>query len=150
MTVTPQEVLVGDTATITATVSNAGNAAGVYSTELMVNEIVVKTYQLTLAPGQSQRRLASGSFFFSRHHHRVGTIGLSWQAATIGQQGLSRCQDSRLWHQLAILIGSDQEVLALMPFYRRLAGETAERLNYAYPYEMDKAISEFILGNPPV
>ncbi len=39
---------------------------------------------------------------------------------------------------------------ALMPLYRRLAGETARQLSYSYPYEMDKAISEFILGNSPV
>ena len=45
---------------------------------------------------------------------------------------------------------SCRAVCALMPLYRRLAGETAQQLNYAYPYEMDKAISEFILGNSPV
>ena len=41
-------------------------------------------------------------------------------------------------------------VCALMPLYRRLAGETAQQLNYVYPYPMDKAISEFILNNRPV
>ena len=39
---------------------------------------------------------------------------------------------------------------ALMPLYHRLAGETAQRLGYTYPYEMDKAISEYILANSPV
>jgi hypothetical protein len=38
----------------------------------------------------------------------------------------------------------------IMPLYRRLASETARQLNYVYPYEMDKAISEFILGHSPV
>jgi hypothetical protein len=37
-----------------------------------------------------------------------------------------------------------------MPLYRRLASETARQLNYPYPYEMDQAISEFILDNSPV
>ena len=41
-------------------------------------------------------------------------------------------------------------VCALMPLYRRLASETAQGLGYAYPYEMDTAISGFILGNPPI
>ncbi len=41
-------------------------------------------------------------------------------------------------------------VCALMPLYRRLASETARELGYTYPYEMDQAISEFILRNPPV
>jgi aminoglycoside 6-adenylyltransferase len=41
-------------------------------------------------------------------------------------------------------------VRALMPLYRRLASETARQFNYAYPYEMDQAISGFILSNPPV
>jgi aminoglycoside 6-adenylyltransferase len=41
-------------------------------------------------------------------------------------------------------------VRTLMPLYRRLAGETARQLNYSYPYEMDRAISEFILGNSPL
>jgi len=41
-------------------------------------------------------------------------------------------------------------VCALMPLYRRLAGETAQRLSYAYPYEMDGAISEFLLDNSPL
>lgn len=42
---------------------------------------------------------------------------------------------------------SGRAVRALMPLYRRLASETAQQLNVAYPYEMDQAISEFILGN---
>jgi hypothetical protein len=37
-----------------------------------------------------------------------------------------------------------------MPLYRRLASETARQLNYAYPYEMDNAISEFLLDNSPL
>jgi hypothetical protein len=41
-------------------------------------------------------------------------------------------------------------VCALMPLYRRLAGETARYLNYPYPDDMDKAISEFILNNSPL
>jgi aminoglycoside 6-adenylyltransferase len=41
-------------------------------------------------------------------------------------------------------------VCALMPLYRRLASETARQLNYAYPYEMDKAISGFLLDNSPL
>jgi hypothetical protein len=32
----------------------------------------------------------------------------------------------------------------------RLASETARYLNYVYPYEMDKAISEFLLDNSPL
>lgn len=39
---------------------------------------------------------------------------------------------------------------ALMPLYQRLAGDTAQNLGYTYPYEMDKAVSEFILANPPI
>jgi hypothetical protein len=38
----------------------------------------------------------------------------------------------------------------LMPLYRRVASETAQYLNYTYPYEMDKAVSEFILNNNPL
>jgi aminoglycoside 6-adenylyltransferase len=41
-------------------------------------------------------------------------------------------------------------VCALMPLYRRLASETARHLNYSYPYEMDKAISGFLLDNRPL
>ncbi len=41
-------------------------------------------------------------------------------------------------------------VCALMPLYRRLADETAQQLNYAYPHEMDQAISGFILANKPI
>jgi aminoglycoside 6-adenylyltransferase len=41
-------------------------------------------------------------------------------------------------------------VCALIPLYRRLAGETARQLNYPYPHEMDKAISEFLLNNSPL
>jgi aminoglycoside 6-adenylyltransferase len=58
--------------------------------------------------------------------------------------------EPELWRALFdIFAHFDQEdswraVRALMPLYRRLAGETAQHLNYAYPYEMDKAISEFI------
>jgi aminoglycoside 6-adenylyltransferase len=40
-------------------------------------------------------------------------------------------------------------VCALMPLYRRLAGETAQKLNVPYPEEMDRGVSEFILSNPP-
>lgn len=41
-------------------------------------------------------------------------------------------------------------VCALMPLYRRLASETAQQLHYAYPVEMDQAISDFIMADPPV
>jgi aminoglycoside 6-adenylyltransferase len=41
-------------------------------------------------------------------------------------------------------------VCALMPLYRRLASETARQLKYNYPYEMDQAISGFILEDPPM
>jgi aminoglycoside 6-adenylyltransferase len=41
-------------------------------------------------------------------------------------------------------------VCALMPLYHRIASETAQHLNYSYPYDMDQAVSEFILGNNPL
>lgn len=41
-------------------------------------------------------------------------------------------------------------VCALLPLYRRLARETAQRLHYAYLSETDEAITTFILSNTPV
>lgn len=64
--------------------------------------------------------------------------------------------EPEIWHAFfEIFARFDREdswrgVCSLMPLYRRLAGETAQRLNYAYPYEMDGAISEFLLENSPL
>ena len=52
--VTPDEVWVGNSATIEVDVSNVGSVSGVYSANLRVNEDVVKTFELTLAPGQTE------------------------------------------------------------------------------------------------
>ena len=43
-----------------------------------------------------------------------------------------------------------RSVCALLPLYRRLASETAQRLGYPYPAEMDQAISAFITADPPL
>jgi len=80
-----------------------------------------------------------------------------WQYDTwiVGKQ-MKRWVEPDLWQAFfGIFAHFDKEdswraVCALMPLYRRLASETAQRLSYSYPTEMDQAISAFITADPPV
>lgn len=83
------------------------------------------------------------------HHH--------WQCDTwIVGKNMQSWVAPDLWQAFfGIFAHFDKEdswraVCALLPLYRRLAGETAQRLNYPYLAGIDQAISEFIMANPPL
>ena len=70
--VTPEEIWVGNSATVKASVSNVSNDSGVYTANLMVNEEIVKTFELTLASGQTE----TISFDLTKNEHGTYTITL--------------------------------------------------------------------------
>lgn len=53
--VTPDEVPTGNTATIKANVTNIGNASGMYAGDLTVNGDIVKTFEISLNPGETAK-----------------------------------------------------------------------------------------------
>jgi hypothetical protein len=78
VTVTPSVVMVGDTATVTAAVTNTGNIAGTYSAVFLVDSQQAGAQDITVAPGSSQ----AASFQFSKA--AAGNYNLS-----IGNSGTS-------------------------------------------------------------
>jgi len=54
LSISPSEVNIGETVTISTLITNAGNAAGSYEVTLKINGVVEATKEVTLGPGTSQ------------------------------------------------------------------------------------------------
>lgn len=79
MSVTPGEIARGDQVTVTATVTNSGDIAGVYEAGLEVDGNIIATKSITVSPGSSQ----VVSFTFSPDAAGQYTIRIGGQQRTI-------------------------------------------------------------------